>query len=107
MTYLDTRDLAEIYRTTDDPDEREAIAALAEQIGSGDPADVLDEASMLLIPEDEFTDYAREFAEEIGAIDRDARWPAYCIDWEAAARDLSMDFTIYTYDGRDYYGRES
>src|SRR5690349_9754034 len=35
-----------------------------------------------LILDDHFEDYAQEFAEDIGAINRDASWPNNCIDWE-------------------------
>lgn len=37
-------------------------------------------------------DFAQELAEEIGAIDNNASWPNYCIDWERAARDIMMDY---------------
>ena len=59
----------------------------------------------MLIPEDEFEDYTRQFAEDIGAIDSDARWPATCIDWEQAARELQMDYTGFMLDGQTYYAR--
>lgn len=42
-----------------------------------------------------FGDYARELAEETGAINANASWPLYAIDWERAARDLQMDYTNY------------
>lgn len=58
-----------------------------------------------LIPESEFVDYAQQFAEDIGAVETDGRWPLYCIDWEAAARDLAMDYSLVTYQGTDYYVR--
>ena len=32
-------------------------------------------------------------AEDLGAIDPNAGWPLYCIDWDQAARDLRMDYT--------------
>ena len=35
-------------------------------------------------------DFAEELAEELGLIPEDAGWPAYCIDWERAARELFM-----------------
>lgn len=54
---------------------------------------------------DAFEDYARELAEDIGAIDRNADWPCYCIDWERAARDLAVDYAEVEFCGRDYYVR--
>jgi hypothetical protein len=58
-----------------------------------------------MIREDSFEDYARELAEDIGAIPDDAQWPATCIDWEKAARELSMDFTSVDFLGHSYYTR--
>ncbi len=36
--------------------------------------------------------FARETAEGLGYINRDARWPYTCIDWEHAAKELMMDY---------------
>lgn len=58
-----------------------------------------------MIPESEFEDYARQFAEDIGAIPDDAQWPCTCIDWERAARELAVDYSTVTYQGTDYYVR--
>lgn len=58
-----------------------------------------------MIPEHEFEDYARQLAEDIGAIPDDASWPCTCIDWEQAARELAMDYTTVTYQGEDYLVR--
>lgn len=57
------------------------------------------------IPEDEFEDYAEQLAEDIGAIDREARWPLNRIDWEAAAEDLKVDYTEFDFDGTTYLVR--
>lgn len=67
-----------------------------------------DEASGLdgpMIRESYFKEYAMELAEDIGAIPRDAAWPATCIDWEQAASELQMDYTGADFDGVTYYGR--
>lgn len=58
-----------------------------------------------LIPENQFEDYARELAEYIGAIPDNAQWPCTCIDWEQAAKELAIDYSIVTYQGQDYYVR--
>ena len=50
-----------------------------------------------------FEEYAEEFAEDIGAIDRNATWPLNHIDWEAACRELQMDYSVVTVDGNDYW----
>lgn len=58
-----------------------------------------------LIHPSHFQTYAQELAEEIGAIDPDARWPANCIDWEQAANELRVDYTTIDFDGVDYLAR--
>ena len=38
-------------------------------------------------------DYAYDLAEELGAVPAEHSWPASYIDWEAATRDLFMDYS--------------
>lgn len=57
------------------------------------------------IRDDYFVDYAQEFARDIGRVDDNAEWPNCHIDWEAAARDLQMDYTSAEFDGETYWGR--
>lgn len=57
------------------------------------------------ISDDYFEDYARELAEDIGAIDPNASWPLNHIDWEAAADGLKMDYTSFEYEGMTYWAR--
>ena len=63
------------------------------------------EYGVQLVRDSYFTDYAQQFAEDIGAIEDDARWPATCIDWEQAARELQQDYTPVEYDGVTYWAR--
>ena len=58
-----------------------------------------------LIHEDYFEDYARQLAEDIGAIDPDAGWPLAHIDWEAAAEALKIDYSEVDFDGATYWVR--
>lgn len=58
-----------------------------------------------LIPDGEFTDYARELAADVGDFDPSSRWPYNHIDWQAAADDLRQDYTEYTYLGTTYLAR--
>jgi hypothetical protein len=58
-----------------------------------------------LICESYFEDYARELAKDIGAITGDESWPATCIDWEQAAKELQMDYTSVEFDDVTYYMR--
>ena len=53
----------------------------------------------------DWKNYAQELAEDIGALPKDAGWPTYCIDWDAAARDLRMDYTSCEIDGNTYWYR--
>jgi hypothetical protein len=58
-----------------------------------------------MIPENDFEDYARQLADELGLIPDENRWPCTCIDWEQAAKELATDYTTVTYQGDDYYIR--
>jgi len=57
-----------------------------------------------LIPEDEFKDYARELAEDIGT-DSNASWPLNCIDWDSAAEQLKQDYSSVEFEGTTYLYR--
>ena len=57
------------------------------------------------IRESYFEDYARELAEDIGAINADATWPCNCIDWEQAAEELQMDYSEGELEGITFYYR--
>lgn len=58
-----------------------------------------------LIRDSYFEDYAQQFAEDIGAINDDATWPATCIDWKQAASELQQDYTSVEFDGVTYWVR--
>lgn len=60
---------------------------------------------LTLIADSYFEDYARELADDIGAINGDATWPNNCIDWERAASELQQDYSSVTVDGDDYWYR--
>lgn len=57
------------------------------------------------IADDYFETYARDLADDIGAIDRNAAWPLTHIDWTAAAADLRQDYTSVDLDGRTFWTR--
>jgi len=117
------KELAEaIPGETDDPeaveDAKTAVSDAEEDFGT-DEAEELAELEELeneighsamkdgetMVPEHNFQEYARQFAEDIGAIPDDAQWPCTCIDWEKAADELRQDYTSVTYQGQDYYVR--
>lgn len=79
-----------------------ALRALAEEAEGYAPDWRHGEA---LIRDSYFEDYARDLAEDIGAINRDTSWPHTCIDWEKAASDLQHDYTSVDFDGVTYWIR--
>lgn len=58
-----------------------------------------------LIRDSYFEDYARDLAEDIGAIKENASWPNNYIDWEAASEALKLDYTSVEFDGVTYWVR--
>lgn len=99
---LDTDDSDWAAVNPDDAAELGALLALQDE-AEGYAPDWQHGAT--LIRDSYFEDYARELAEDIGAIDRNATWPLYCIDWEQAARDLKMDYTSVEFGGVAYWFR--
>jgi hypothetical protein len=67
--------------------------------------DYADNIDPILIADSYFEDYARQLAEDIGAIDRNQGWPACHIDWKAASENLLMDYTSVSFEGREYWIR--
>jgi antirestriction protein len=80
-----------------------ALRALVEELESCSGEDVRHGAT--LIRDSDFESYARDLAEEVGAINRDASWPNTYIDWERAADELKMDYSSVEYDGVTYWVR--
>lgn len=60
---------------------------------------------LIFVSEYYFEDYARELAEDIGAIHDDAKWPNNFIDWPAAAEALKEDYSVYVFGLDTYYAR--
>ena len=91
----------------DDAAEFDALSALLDDLkgNGGDEEWRGDWYPLTLIRDDYFEDYARELAEDCGLIPDDAKWPATCIDWEQAARELRMDYTSTTWGGVVYWYR--
>lgn len=106
---IDSRDVIERIEELEDLDERDEdeeeelrdLKALAKEAeGSPDW-----EHGEQLIRDSYFKEYAEELAEDIGAVDRDAKWPMNCIDWEQAARELKQDYFSVEFGGIDYWIR--
>lgn len=120
MNILDLRDLAETYADLtaresdeDDPlhdDEIDTLAnlrKLAQELGVDGPEGMERYADneSTMIDESDWTEYAEQLADDLGAIDRNASWPVNCIDWEKAARELAYDYSLVEYAGTNYYIR--
>jgi hypothetical protein len=58
-----------------------------------------------LIRDSYFETYARDLAEDIGAVPDSGAWPGSYIDWEAAAEALQADYTSVDFDGVTYWIR--
>ena len=58
-----------------------------------------------LIRDSYFEDYARQLAEDIGAISGKESWPLDYIDWERAAEALKQDYTSADFNGVTYWAQ--
>lgn len=93
--------------TAGDLEELSALATLLEALKGfgGDHQWRGDWYPLLLINEDHFTTYAEGLADDIGAIPKDAPWPLCCIDWDAAAEALKVDYGSVGFDGGSFLYR--
>lgn len=87
-----------------DEDAREELAklrALADECeGYGDW-----KYGETLIADHYFETYARDLAEDIGAVGKDLPWPACHIDWDAACDALKQDYMSVEYGSTTYWMR--
>lgn len=90
------------WDSSEEAAELAALRALAEE-GENYAEDWMHGAT--LIRESYFEDYARDFADDIGAIKRDMAWPCNHIDWAAAADELKTDYTEIDFGGVPYLVR--
>lgn len=104
MSYIDLRDILKLEESEDE-EEQETYQAWKEAIARTGWTTLEDLArnEPILIPEDEFENYAEELAEDIGLIQRDANWPYTHIDWGAAADELKQDYSTVSVEGITYY----
>jgi hypothetical protein len=72
-------------RSEDESEELQALTALNADAEGYSPDWRHGET---LIREDMFEDYARELADDIGALKDTDKWPLNHIDWEAAAKEI-------------------
>ena len=83
----------------DETDRLNALVALRDEIGSEWRHGVT------LIPEDEFEDYAREFAEDCFVGGGDKNPLLNYVDWSKWADDVKMDYSSVDFDGNEYWYR--
>lgn len=107
---LDIRDIAQEW--SDEIDEGEVTrdySQLCEDLGIEATPDALREYGEMqesaLISDSSFVEYAKELAEDIGAVNADATWPNNYIDWERATDALRQDYTTVRFEGTDYLVR--
>lgn len=86
----------------DDVAEFEALRALHSEAKNYAPDWEHGEA---LIRDSYFEDYTQQLAEDLDLVPDTSAWPARCIDWEQAARELQMDYTSVDFDGITYWVR--
>ena len=115
--YVELDEMADDERTEDEDDELEELEG---DFAAGDLEEYQNLKAFVSDAEDYcpdwpygeqfirdsyFVEYAQQLAEDIGAIDRNAQWPCYHINWEAAADELKIDYTSYDVAGTTYWAR--
>lgn len=108
---LDTlnAEIAEIVAEQDEDDKAELalLESLLDDLKGygGDHQWEGDWYPQTLIRRSHFRAYAEELANDIGAVNSEAGWPANCIDWDKAAQQLEIDYSEVDYDGVEYLYR--
>lgn len=96
-------DAAETDFGPEEQDELKGLEQLKEDIGERHGK--IDDEGGPFVHENDFKEYAREFAEEIGATSGKESWPHNCIDWDKAASELQQDYVPVEWQGVIYYYR--
>lgn len=88
-------------------EELATLTALLDELAGtgGDEQYKGDWYPVTLVRDSYFDDYARQLAEDIGAINADATWPNNCIDWTQAANELQTDYSSVEFDGVTFWYR--
>jgi len=81
----------------------DVTSEMQELIALREFADEFDSNASILIHEDYFENYARQYADDIGATNRNESWPYSYVDWEKAADALKQDFSAADFNGVTYY----
>lgn len=109
---LDSRDVMERIAELQDispadltMDEERELQTLRELAKDGENATPDWLYGVTLVRDSDFEAYAQQLAEDIGAIERVAAWPANCINWRDAAEELKVDYMPVDFDGVTYWLR--
>jgi len=103
---IDTRDLLDYIAELDPTRDADELYTLSDIIAEvRDNSNESPEDGVSLVHNSYLTNYARELAEEIGAVPPKLEWPLYCIDWEYAARELKVYYSYLNFDGVRYWYR--
>lgn len=103
---IDIRDVIELVESGESGDYPELEYLLEELAGQGGDEEYKgDWYPGTLIRESYMQDYAQEYAEDCGLINRDATWPNNCIDWEQATEEFLIDYSSVEFQGVTYYYR--
>jgi antirestriction protein len=103
MAYIDLRDIIDNKKA--EPDEYKMWRKSIKEQSGGYSIEEFAKNCRVLIPEYEMEAYARDYAEDVGLIQRDMSWPCNHIDWEAATREFKQDYSAIEVDGTTYYYR--
>jgi len=103
---IDSRSVIERISDLESMDERDecedeelsSLNGLEDQASTGEWR-----YGVTLVRDGYFEDYARQLAEDTGAIKADAGWPYDYIDWEAASDALKIDYTSVDFGGVTYW----
>jgi hypothetical protein len=121
-TLTEAKDLFTEAETDEEKDEAQAQIDSAESDFGADEQAELSELESLkddvgesrggistdggpFVHENDFEDYARELADDLGTVDKNAGWPMSCIDWEQAAEELKQDYSSLEFRGVTYLYR--
>jgi hypothetical protein len=63
------------------------------------------EYGVTLVRDDYWTEYAKQYADDLGYLDKSRGWPFDHIDWDAAADHLRIDYGSVEFDGVTYWTR--
>ncbi len=106
--YVADMPILEVTWTKENPDEADELANLEKLLealrGRSTSHDWGgDTYPDSLIADHHFPEYAQDFAEDCGAIQRGVSW--IVIDWEATANGLKQDYRSVDFDGAEYWHR--